>query len=190
MKKTFLFFIKHKKIILIGTLISFFILLLLPICTIRTMKINSPYTQKEDVALYLMQYHELPPNYITHYGYKYMRDNKIPFDNYIIGGDTHYNDGKLCENGISKETQLKECDIINNDYSLNKSRGKLRLVYTCNTNNIRVFYTTDHYNSYEELSKFKLQLTSNVFWIIFGIYCFVASVFYCFVIVGKKQSSK
>ena len=130
----------------------------------------------------------MPPNYITKDGYKYLYDNGISYSGYIIGGDSHFNDGKLNDNGVSSQTKLKECDIADNQYNIANHRGTLRLVYTCNRKNVRVFFTSDHYNSYTELSHFKLQLTSNIFWIIFAIYGLLVLVFYILVFVADKQN--
>ena len=188
MKGFLAFYNKHKKIIVLISIILLVILFILPLVTKRYMKINSSYTSKEDVALYVMQYHELPPNYITKDGLNYLKNHNMKYDNYIIGGDTHINTNELIDKGIRKDTALKECDVKGNVYDLkNNHRGSLRLVYTCNVKNVRVFYTIDHYENFVELSKFKLQLTSNIFWIIFSIYTVVFIGFYITIFIVKKK---
>ena len=181
------FYLKYKKIVLSVSIILFFIFFLLPLCTIRTTRIGSPYTKKEDVALYIMQHHELPPNYITKEGFTYLQEHGLKYGGYIIGGDSYFETWKIKDDGISSNTKLKECDIVDDQYGIPNHRGALRLVYTCNTKNVRVFFTSDHYNSFTELSKFELQLTSNVLWIIFAIYVVLMAVFYVLIFVANKK---
>lgn len=189
MNKIVEFYDKNKRAIIITSIVVFIVLLFLPICTRKTMDINSPYTSKGDVALYLMQYHELPPNYITVYGNDYLEKHPEYNDDYAIGGDTHINDGKLKGFGVTEDVMLKECDIKGESYDKDYARGSLRLVYTCNTKSVRVFYTTDHYDTFEELTSFQLQLTSNVFWIIFGVYTAIALCFYSFIFANKYKKA-
>lgn len=67
-----------------------------------------------------------------------------------------------------KNTSLKERDVYSDSYTIS-NRGEYRLVYTSNTNNVRVFYTTTHYESCTELTSFNLNLTSNIFNISFAL---------------------
>ena len=64
-------------------------------CHDKKMKRNNAYSDKEDVALYVMQYHELPPNFITKYGYEYLVNHNLEKSGYVMGGDTHINTGTL-----------------------------------------------------------------------------------------------
>ena len=194
MKKFLDFYNKHKNIIISIFVILTIVFFLLPVITRRNMKIDGCYTTKEDVALYIIQYHELPPNYITMYGLDYLKggnnNKKIYYDNYIVGGDTHINTNGLLDKGISESATLKECDIKGGVYDLtNNNRGSLRLVYTCNVKNVRVFYTADHYKSFIELSEFDLQLTSNIFWIIFGAYALAFIAFFIIINKWKRKNA-
>lgn len=164
------FYNKNKRVIITVSAVLLIILFIMPIITTKRMKRGSAYTEKEDVALYLQQYHELPPNYITYYGLQYMKNHNKPTGGYIMGGDTHYNDGKLSGFGVHEIVNLKECDIAGEIYNIDGNRGVKRLVYTCNAEKVRVFYTQDHYSAFTELTSFQLQLTRNIFWIIFGCY--------------------
>ena len=153
-------FIKRQIPILIAMGIIMFILLILPISTKRDVSINGEYRSKDSVSLYLMKYHELPKNYITEYGRKKSSNATSDTQDLIIGGDTHWNDGKLKSFGISNDATLKECDIYFEGYSNGISqapvRGELRLVYTANTKHVRVFYTTDHYDTFTEITRYDI----------------------------------
>lgn len=190
MSESLEYYSKNQKKIGTIVVILFIILFIMPFITTKRTKLDSSYTTKEDVALYIMQHHELPPNFITKGGKEYMEDNDKDIAGYIIGGDTFYNDGSLKNNGIDENQTLKECDIITSEYFIedgSNKRGTHRLVYTCNTENVRVFYTSDHYKTFEEIKKFELQLTRNVFWIIFGCYSFAVTTFYIGMAVAKKK---
>jgi hypothetical protein len=173
MKKMIDFYDSKKKaiqIIMIGILIMLF---LMPIITAKRVRLGNEYASKEEVALYIKTYHELPPNYITNYGRQTSLSHGGDLTNKIVGGDTHWNTGTLADFGIKITAPLKECDIKGEQYMLTSTtanRGELRLVYTTNVKNVRVFYTEDHYDSYEEITTFQLQLTRNIFWIIFAVY--------------------
>lgn len=172
MNKTTDFSNKNNSIIKIITIIIFIVLFILPFATTKRVSLDGKYTSKEEVALYVMEYHELPSNYITKDGYKYMKNHNIDTKGYIIGGDTHINEGQFETFDVNNIQTLKECDIVDESYSLT-NRGKKRIVYTCNNKNVKVFYTDDHYENYEEITHFELQLTRNIFWIIFGVYLVV-----------------
>lgn len=190
MSKSLEYYSKNQKKIGTIVVILFIILFIMPFITTKRTKLDFSYTTKEDVALYIMQHHELPPNFITKGGRDYMERKDKDIAGYIIGGDTHVNIGKLSKFGISDTQTLKECDIITSEYFIEdgpNKRGTHRLVYTCNTENVRVFYTSDHYKTFEEIKKFELQLTRNVFWIIFGCYSFAVTTFYIGMAVAKKK---
>ena len=182
------FYDKRKLKFIFITTLFLLILFTMPFITTRRMNIRAPYTKKEDVALYIIQYHELPPNYITKYGYDYVENHNLNNYEYVIGGDTHINLGSLGEFGVAESTKLKECDISNGAYSANNNRGAERLVYTTNTKKARVFYTSNHYKDFVELTEFKLQITRNVFWIIFGCYTIIFIAFYVCVYTVKKRN--
>lgn len=178
------FYSKHKKLILSITICLLLLLFLMPFLTTKRVHLHTNYTDKEDVALYIKKYHELPPNYITKAGYSYLKQHPsykqdVP---YVIGGDSFFQTYKLESFGVSSDTRLKECDIaVDPSYTPESGqRGYYRFVYTCNEKHPRVFYsyTENEYNDFIELTSFKLQLPRNIFWIIFGVYAGLFAVFY------------
>lgn len=101
------------------------------------------YYSKEDVAAYIHQYNKLPENYINkkearELGWEVDEDSDL-----VIGGDNFANrEGLLPE---KEGRRYFEADLIEG-YS--DHRGPSRLVYS---NDGLVFYTYDHYNSFERL---------------------------------------
>ncbi|MBO6166169.1 MAG: ribonuclease [Eubacterium sp.] len=106
---------------------------------------DGTYTSKEDVALYIHQYGELPSNFITKKEAKKLGWSGGSLEKYApgksIGGDTFGNrEGILPDYGT-----YHECDI---DTKGKKERGAKRIVYS---DDGRVYYTGDHYESFELL---------------------------------------
>ena len=109
---------------------------------------DGEYTSKEEVALYIHLYGHLPDNYITKQeakdlGWVSSKGNlgKVA-PGKSIGGDRFGNyEGLLPE---KRGRKYFECDI---DYK-GKSRNSKRIVYS---NDGLVFYTDDHYESFEQL---------------------------------------
>lgn len=107
---------------------------------------NGWYNSKEEVSLYLQTYGELPDNYITknearELGWDSQLGNLWDVaDGMSIGGDKFGNREGLLpkENG----RQYYECDI---DYE-GGFRNSKRLVYS---NDGLIYYTEDHYESFE-----------------------------------------
>ncbi|MBP3651609.1 MAG: ribonuclease [Clostridia bacterium] len=109
------------------------------------------YISDEEVALYLHAFEELPPNYITK---NEARD--LGWDGngnhlwqlsygYCIGGDKFGNrEGILPK---AKGRQYYECDVNFDD----GKRGAERLVFS---NDGLIYYTADHYNSFELLYEY------------------------------------
>lgn len=106
------------------------------------------YSTKEEVALYIHLYNELPPNYITKKeaekrGWDSSKGNLWEVtDKMSIGGDVFGNR----EGILPKKSGRKyyECDInYNGGY-----RGSERIVYS---NDGLVYYTKDHYKTFEQL---------------------------------------
>ena len=104
------------------------------------------YTSKEDVALYLWTYGELPQNFMTKNEARKLGWEGGGLDDYApdmcIGGDSFGN-----REGILPDTyKYIECDIdtLNRD-----KRGAKRLVFSkgCEV----IYYTDDHYESFELL---------------------------------------
>lgn len=110
---------------------------------------NGRYTSKMDVAAYLYQYGELPSNYLTkakarEMGWDAQKGNLWQVtDKMSIGGDRFGNfEGLLPE---KPGRQYYECDI---GYK-GGSRGAKRIVFS---NDGLIFYTDDHYESFERLN--------------------------------------
>lgn len=107
---------------------------------------NGWYSSKEEVALYLQTYGELPDNYITKKeAFELGWDSKAGnlwevADGMSIGGDKFGNREGL----LPKESgrQYYECDI---DYE-GGFRNSKRIVYS---NDGLIYYTEDHYESFE-----------------------------------------
>lgn len=166
-----------KKIISIVVFLCLSALLILSFATRKRVSIDKKYYDKEHVTLYIFKYHELPKNYY----FKSPSDKRNYNDVDVYGGFIHAYDKRLPEK-VSK-CNLKECDIYYEGYNVNteKGRGNERLVYTTNTNDVKIFYTNDHYISYKELTKFNLNITSNVFTILFLTSLSISSISYILV---------
>ena len=109
---------------------------------------NGNYTSKEEVALYIHTYGKLPVNYITKkeaqdMGWDSSKGNLSDIlPGMSIGGSAFGN----YEGALPREDGRRyfECDI---DYD-GGYRGAKRLVYS---NDGLVFYTEDHYNTFEQI---------------------------------------
>ncbi len=106
------------------------------------------YSSKDEVAEYLYRYKELPPNFITKkeagaLGWKSSDGNLWEVtDKASIGGDIFGNREGLLPK--KKGRVYYECDI---NYQ-GGYRGAERIVFS---NDGLIFYTDDHYESFEEL---------------------------------------
>lgn len=106
------------------------------------------YTSKEDVALYLYTYDKLPNNFIrkgeaSELGWESNKGNLWDVtDKMSIGGDKFGNREGLLPKKDGR--QYYECDI---DYE-GGYRGAERIVYS---NDGLIYYTADHYDSFELL---------------------------------------
>ena len=103
------------------------------------------YTSKDDVALYLHVYGELPMNFMTKAEASQLGWEGGSLEPYApgmcIGGDRFGNyEGKL-----PVQEGYHECDI--NTMGAD-DRGAERLVYSDSGN---IYYTNDHYNTFEQL---------------------------------------
>jgi len=111
-------------------------------------KKGSKYTSKEEVAAYLHIFKILPPNYVTKreaqdLGWDNSKGNLWDVTNRkSIGGDRFYNREGILP--AKDGRQYYECDI---NYS-GGYRGAERIVYS---NDGLIYYTGDHYNSFERL---------------------------------------
>lgn len=106
------------------------------------------YSSKEEVAAYIHKFHELPSNYLTkkeaqNIGWDNSKGNLWDVtDQKSIGGDRFYNREGLLPKAEGR--LYYECDI---NYS-GGYRGAERIVYS---NDGLIFYTDDHYESFERL---------------------------------------
>ena len=108
---------------------------------------NGEYDSKDEVALYIHTYGRLPSNYITKKQAQALGWNGGSLEPYApgksIGGGRFGNyEGLLPE---AEGRTYTECDI---DTRGKKSRGAKRIVFS---NDGLVFYTEDHYESFELL---------------------------------------
>jgi len=109
---------------------------------------NHDYSTKKEVAEYIKLFHELPPNYITKneaekLGWDNSKGNLWDVaDQKSIGGDRFGNREGLLPKADGRN--YYECDI---DYS-GGYRGAKRIVYSSDG---LIFYTEDHYKTFEKL---------------------------------------
>ncbi len=109
---------------------------------------DGSYTSKDEVALYIHEFGHLPSNYITKT--KAKKAGWVASEGNLqevcpgksIGGSQYYDyDGQLPS---AKGRTWTECDI---DYN-GGTRGAKRIVFS---NDGLVFYTPDHYETFEQL---------------------------------------
>ncbi len=109
---------------------------------------DGTYSSKNEVALYLHQFGHLPSNYISKTtarkaGWKPSKGNLDEVcPGKSIGGGPFYNDDGRLPDALGRS--WKECDV---NYVAG-FRGPERLVYS---NDGLVYYTPDHYQSFERL---------------------------------------
>ncbi|MBR3293368.1 MAG: ribonuclease [Oscillospiraceae bacterium] len=105
------------------------------------------YTTKEDLALYIHSYGHLPSNFITKAEAERAGWTGGSLERYCpgkcIGGDRFGNREGLLPS--AKGRTWTECDV--NTLGA-KSRGTERIVFS---NDGLIFYTADHYDSFEQL---------------------------------------
>ena len=106
---------------------------------------DGSYTTKEDVALYLWQYGELPDNFITKKEAEKLGWPGGSLEPYApgccIGGD-HFGN---YEGILPEGTNYIECDI---DTMGAKKRGAKRMIFS---EEGYIYYTDDHYESFTQL---------------------------------------
>ena len=113
----------------------------------QTIDKNGSYTSKDDVALYIHTYGELPKNFISKKQAERLGWDGGSLEPYApgksIGGSYFGNyEGKLPK---KKGRTYYECDI---DTKGKRSRGPKRIVYS--TDGL-IYYTPDHYETFELL---------------------------------------
>ena len=106
---------------------------------------GQPYSSRDEVAAYLHEFGELPPNYITKSEAQALGwDNTLGnlwdiTDHKSIGGDYFGNYENLLPR--KKGRTYHECDIN----FKGRSRGPERIVYS---NDGLIYYSSDHYNTF------------------------------------------
>lgn len=119
-----------------------------PIVEEATIEENGEYTSPEDLALYIHLFEKLPSNFITKkeaidLGWESNKGNLWEVTEYkSIGGDKFGNREGLLPK--SNGRIYYECDV---NYE-GGFRGAERIVYS---NDGLIFYTNDHYESFEQL---------------------------------------
>lgn len=107
---------------------------------------DGQYCTVDEVAAYIKQFHKLPSNYITKEEARALGWQGGPLNKYApgksIGGDVFTNRQHVLPDS---DSQYIECDINANG----TARGAERIVY--NTGNFKVYYTSDHYNTFTEV---------------------------------------
>lgn len=109
---------------------------------------QQPYYSKQEVALYLHTYQQLPPNYLTKsqataLGWQADKGNLWEVtDHGCIGGDVFGNWEKKLP--VAANRIYYECDV---DYE-GGYRSSHRLIYS---NDDLIYYTGDHYTTFEQL---------------------------------------
>lgn len=118
-----------------------------PDCAEETLHIDGAYTSKEDVALYIHIYGQLPNNFITKAEAQALGWTGGSLEEYApgmcIGGDRFGNYEGLLPDADGR--YYTECDI---DTLGADDRGAKRIVFS---NDGLVYYTNDHYESFELL---------------------------------------
>ncbi|GEK92006.1 ribonuclease domain-containing protein [Alkalibacterium kapii] len=113
-----------------------------------TIEADGYYSSPEDVALYLHTYDELPNNYLTKdearkLGWKASEGNLWEVtDEMLIGGDNFGN-----REGLLPEEDGRDYFEADVNYD-GGYRGAERLVYS---NDGLIYYTDDHYDSFQQL---------------------------------------
>lgn len=113
-----------------------------------TVSRDGSYTSKEDIALYLHTYGELPSNFISktkarEAGWNPQKGNLDEVcPGKSIGGSAFYNDDNALPDAPNRT--WRECDV---NYQ-GGHRGPERIVYS---NDGLIYYTPDHYKTFERL---------------------------------------
>lgn len=109
---------------------------------------NKYYYSKDDVALYIHTYNRLPKNFITKKEARSLGWEGGSVEKFAqgkcIGGDRFYNNEEILP--VKSGRTYTECDI---DTLGKNSRGAKRIVFS---NDGLIFYTENHYESFEEIN--------------------------------------
>lgn len=186
-----------KRVAYIFLIFFWMVLIIVSLVTRINVKENQNYDSRNEVALYILKYDgKLPPNYIT----KSQVKKQYPDDyyksayfkaiaaGYSIGGGDHDPHSSSLNTNILEYTNnqnLKECDIYLNsreEIVKQENRGPNRLVYS--SDGKEVFYTVDHYQNFIKLTKWNINIVSNIFLIIFSVYSLILCLF---IIKNRKK---
>jgi len=143
-----LFSVKNKKfrnILRYIYLFSVFVLIVITIATNIGVKENKPYTDVKHIAMYIYKFEELPSNYIH---------KSLLF---TVEGEDLY----LYDVFQNNEERLPVGEEYTEVYinAVKDNKGAERLVYTLG----KVYYTDDHYLTFDLLEKSEIQSTHNAF---------------------------
>lgn len=109
---------------------------------------NKYYYSKDDVALYIHTYNRLPKNFITKKEARSLGWEGGSVEKFAqgkcIGGDRFYNNEEILP--VKSGRTYTECDI---DTLGKNSRGAKRIVFS---NDGLIFYTENHYETFEEIN--------------------------------------
>lgn len=156
----------YKLILLIGLIVITIFAFLAIVLRVRVNE-SEIYYSKEKVALYIYKYNHLPCNFVTKsYSEDYLHYTSAQTiaNGYNFGGDNFAYSGEITKH--TRYKYLHECDIYTERTT---SRGTERLVYN-QYGNVQVFYTNDHYSSFEKLTPFGINIVSNIMWIMFILF--------------------
>ena len=198
---------KNKKAIVFVCFAFLTIILLILSATLRTTVVKGKaYYTKNEVALYILTFDgELPSNYITKSQAKkrytdvsYYKDSYYEAlrDGYSIGGGPHdYSNSRAEYNSHIAEytdrTDLKECDIYNKtnrQIADEENRGECRFVYTVDGS--EVFYTADHYTTFEKITVKSINGVANFFRICLIIVLCIEVLYIVYRIFIKKDGKQ
>ena len=105
---------------------------------------NGNYTTEEDVALYIIEYHTLPDNFMTKKEARSLGWSGGGLDDYeedaCIGGDYFGNKEGLLPDVDGRTYYECDIDTMNAD-----KRGAKRIIYS---DDGQIYYTDDHYESF------------------------------------------
>lgn len=107
---------------------------------------DGSYDSKEDVALYIWLYGELPDNYLTKKEAQNLGWSGGSLEDYAPGcciGGSHFGN---YEGILPEDQEYTECDI---DTIGRNSRGAKRIVFA---DSEHIYYTDDHYESFTQIT--------------------------------------
>ncbi len=175
--------IGRQKIVIYVCLLACLLSLMIGIFTRVSVIESGSYSDKNHVAMYLFQYHKLPKNYITKtealaiFG----TNGNQPKDGRMIGGDKHFYANAIVN--YTSNPNLFECDL---SYPLSEEhRGKKRLVYAQDYSEF--FYSSNHYVSFTKITPDKMNLLSNVGFILFGTIILGGCSVSIYIVVKKRE---